>query len=92
MEWLTEYICCLSIKAVVCNLVVQWLRIHLPVKGTQVQCLLGELRAPMPGGQTNTHAAMKTQSSQKKNHQKQSAKGHIQNDTFAQERRGNKII
>ena len=43
-------------------------------------------------GQTNTHAAMKTQSSQKKNHQKQSAKGHIQNDTFVQERRGNKII
>ena len=31
-------------------LVVQWLRIRLPMQGTQVQSLVGELRSHMPRG------------------------------------------
>ena len=31
-------------------LVVQWLRIHLPTQGMQVQSLAGELRSHMPYG------------------------------------------
>ena len=30
--------------------VVQWLRIHLPIQGTQVQTLVGELRSHRPWG------------------------------------------
>ena len=33
------------------SLVVQWLRLHLPVQGVQVQSLVGELRSHMPQGQ-----------------------------------------
>ena len=32
------------------SLVVQWLRIYLPVQGTRVQYLVGELRSHMLGG------------------------------------------
>ena len=32
------------------SLVVQWLRIHLPIKGIQVQSLFQELRSHMPRG------------------------------------------
>ena len=32
------------------SLVVQWLRIHLPMQGTQVQSLVWELRSHMPRG------------------------------------------
>ena len=32
------------------SLLVQWLRIHLPMKGTWVQYLVGELRSHMPRG------------------------------------------
>ncbi|XP_059752342.1 D-aminoacyl-tRNA deacylase 1 isoform X2 [Balaenoptera ricei] len=32
------------------SLVVQWLRIHLPVQGTRVQSLVGELRSHVPRG------------------------------------------
>ena len=33
------------------SLAVQWLRFHLPMKGVQVQSLVGELRSHMPQGQ-----------------------------------------
>ena len=33
------------------SLVVQWLRLHLPVQGGQVQSLVGELRSHIPQGQ-----------------------------------------
>ena len=32
------------------DLVVQWLRVHLPMQGVQVQSLLGELKSHMPQG------------------------------------------
>ena len=32
------------------SLVVQWLRIHLPMQGTWVRSLIGELRSHMPQG------------------------------------------
>ena len=34
------------------SLVVQWLRLRLPVQGVRVRSLVGELRSHMPGGQT----------------------------------------
>ena len=33
------------------SLVVQWLRLCLPIQGTRVQFLVGELRSHMPCGQ-----------------------------------------
>ena len=39
------------------SLVVQWLRIRLPIQGTQVQSLVGELRCPRATGQLSLHAA-----------------------------------
>ena len=35
------------------SLAVQWLRLHFPVQGVQVQSLVGELRFHMPLGQKN---------------------------------------
>ena len=32
------------------SLVDQWLRIHLPIQGLQVWCLMGELRSLTPQG------------------------------------------
>ena len=31
------------------SLAIQWLRLHLPTQGVQVQSLVGELRSHMPG-------------------------------------------
>ena len=72
---------CVCVCVCVCtSLVVQWLRIHLAMQGTWVQPLIGKLRSYMlqgvlahtpqlvrnPNTATQTsHAAIKTQSSQK---------------------------
>ena len=37
------------------SLVVQWLRVHLPMQGTWVQALIGELWSHMPQGKPKTH-------------------------------------
>jgi len=44
--------------------VVQWLRLHLPMKGIQVQYLVGELRFHKPHGkkQTNKTSSIVTNS------------------------------
>ena len=42
----------LSEKATGVSLVVQWLRLHLPMQGTRVLALVGELRFHMPRGNT----------------------------------------
>ena len=34
-------------------MVIQWLKLHLPMLGVQVQVLVRVLRAHMPGGQKN---------------------------------------
>ena len=47
------------------SLVAQKLRICLPMKGTQVQFLVRELRFPHPVEQLSLYATMKTQCSQK---------------------------
>ena len=39
------------------SLVIQWLRIHLPMQGTLVRSLVGELKAPQAKGQLSLHAA-----------------------------------
>ena len=36
------------------SLVVQWLRLHLPMQGVWVQSLVAELRSHMPPGQKKT--------------------------------------
>ena len=33
------------------SLVVQWIRLHLPMQGVRVQSLVGELRSHVPRGQ-----------------------------------------
>ena len=37
------------------SLVVQWLRIHLPIQGTQVQCQVAELKSHIPWGKPVYH-------------------------------------
>ena len=42
------------------SLVIQWLRIHLPMQGTWVQSLVGELKPPHATGQLSLHATVKS--------------------------------
>ena len=41
------------------SLMVQWLRIRLPMQGTRVQSLVGELRSHMPRGQKSQNIEQK---------------------------------
>ena len=43
-------ICIMSKLIVEASLVVQWLRLHIPSQGTEVQSLVRELRSHMPQG------------------------------------------